>query len=164
MLPQYTIQVIKRFKRISGKSIRKNNDPGGSRTRDLRIKSPLLYQLSYRVCNPIKLINRKVCLEGDSANRPILTELARPVSRLEAPLQLHLPLSLVYAATRTDAKSADARESPKLRHNRQRFLASTRRWYRRAHCERPHIAERHHRGKSTTSRFPAYRGMIHART
>ena len=26
-----------------------NNDPGGSRTRDLRIKSPLLYQLSYRV-------------------------------------------------------------------------------------------------------------------
>jgi hypothetical protein len=25
------------------------NDPGGSRTRDLRIKSPLLYQLSYRV-------------------------------------------------------------------------------------------------------------------
>ncbi len=30
--------------------VRKNrNDPGGSRTRDLRIKSPLLYQLSYRV-------------------------------------------------------------------------------------------------------------------
>ena len=27
----------------------KYNDPGGSRTRDLRIKSPLLYQLSYRV-------------------------------------------------------------------------------------------------------------------
>ena len=27
------------------------NDPGGSRTRDLRIKSPLLYQLSYRVVN-----------------------------------------------------------------------------------------------------------------
>ena len=26
-----------------------NDDPGGSRTRDLRIKSPLLYQLSYRV-------------------------------------------------------------------------------------------------------------------
>ena len=25
------------------------NDPGGSRTHDLRIKSPLLYQLSYRV-------------------------------------------------------------------------------------------------------------------
>ena len=25
------------------------SDPGGSRTRDLRIKSPLLYQLSYRV-------------------------------------------------------------------------------------------------------------------
>jgi hypothetical protein len=31
---------------------RSNDDPGGSRTRDLRIKSPLLYQLSYRV-NPI---------------------------------------------------------------------------------------------------------------
>src|SRR6266550_2754882 len=27
------------------------NDPGGSRTHDLRIKSPLLYQLSYRVRN-----------------------------------------------------------------------------------------------------------------
>ena len=27
----------------------KRYDPGGSRTRDLRIKSPLLYQLSYRV-------------------------------------------------------------------------------------------------------------------
>ena len=25
------------------------NDPGGFRTHDLRIKSPLLYQLSYRV-------------------------------------------------------------------------------------------------------------------
>ena len=28
------------------------DDPGGSRTRDLRIKSPLLYQLSYRVQRP----------------------------------------------------------------------------------------------------------------
>src|SRR6185312_8447359 len=28
---------------------REASDPGGSRTRDLRIKSPLLYQLSYRV-------------------------------------------------------------------------------------------------------------------
>ena len=27
------------------------HDPGGDRTRDLRIKSPLLYQLSYRVGN-----------------------------------------------------------------------------------------------------------------
>ena len=27
----------------------RRSDPGGSRTRDLRIKSPLLYQLSYRV-------------------------------------------------------------------------------------------------------------------
>ena len=26
-----------------------NSDPGGDRTRDLQIKSPLLYQLSYRV-------------------------------------------------------------------------------------------------------------------
>ncbi|SUZ86917.1 uncharacterized protein METZ01_LOCUS39771, partial [marine metagenome] len=25
------------------------NEPGGSRTHDLRIKSPLLYQLSYRL-------------------------------------------------------------------------------------------------------------------
>ena len=31
------------------------SDPGGSRTRDLRIKSPLLYQLSYRV---VSLSNR----------------------------------------------------------------------------------------------------------
>ena len=29
-----------------------SSDPGGSRTRDLRIKSPLLYQLSYRVGQP----------------------------------------------------------------------------------------------------------------
>jgi hypothetical protein len=27
------------------------SDPGGSRTHDLRIKSPLLYQLSYRIGN-----------------------------------------------------------------------------------------------------------------
>ena len=32
------------------------NDPGGSRTRDLRIKSPLLYQLSYRVENRQRVI------------------------------------------------------------------------------------------------------------
>ena len=31
------------------KSVHFRYDPGGSRTRDLRIKSPLLYQLSYRV-------------------------------------------------------------------------------------------------------------------
>ncbi len=38
---------------------RPSNDPGGSRTRDLRIKSPLLYQLSYRVaaCASTRLRN-----------------------------------------------------------------------------------------------------------
>ena len=33
----------------AAKSLYNTSDPGGSRTRDLRIKSPLLYQLSYRV-------------------------------------------------------------------------------------------------------------------
>ena len=31
--------------------LKASDDPGGFRTRDLRIKSPLLYQLSYRVAN-----------------------------------------------------------------------------------------------------------------
>ena len=31
-----------------------HHDPGGSRTRDLRIKSPLLYQLSYRVSRRLR--------------------------------------------------------------------------------------------------------------
>ena len=31
------------------------DDPAGDRTQDLRIKSPLLYQLSYRVCNDLAL-------------------------------------------------------------------------------------------------------------
>ena len=31
---------------------RGNDDPAGDRTQDLRIKSPLLYQLSYRVGRP----------------------------------------------------------------------------------------------------------------
>ena len=35
--------------RPSAKLLPSNDDPGGARTRDLRIKSPLLYQLSYRV-------------------------------------------------------------------------------------------------------------------
>lgn len=41
-----------------------NNDPGGSRTRDLRIKSPLLYQLSYRVVS-----DRKITQPNDLDNR-----------------------------------------------------------------------------------------------
>src|ERR1700680_146338 len=32
------------------------NDPGGFRTHDLRIKSPLLYQLSYRVLVALKIM------------------------------------------------------------------------------------------------------------
>jgi hypothetical protein len=32
----------------SGKRKRKNGEPGGTRTRDHRIKSAMLYQLSYR--------------------------------------------------------------------------------------------------------------------
>ena len=31
------------------KSLLQNNEPVGARTRDLRIKSPLLYRLSYRL-------------------------------------------------------------------------------------------------------------------
>ena len=30
-------------------SLRRTNEPGGTRTHDLRIKSPLLYQLSYEL-------------------------------------------------------------------------------------------------------------------
>ncbi len=43
------------------------NDPGGSRTRDLRIKSPLLYQLSYRVVYAARNIAplRIWCFAGD---------------------------------------------------------------------------------------------------
>src|SRR5450830_1751646 len=39
-------------------AIRSNNlgnDPGGFRTHDLRIKSPLLYQLSYRILTAFKI-------------------------------------------------------------------------------------------------------------
>jgi hypothetical protein len=39
----------KRHHRDAAGSLRFNNDPGASRTRVLRIKSPLLYRLSYRV-------------------------------------------------------------------------------------------------------------------
>ena len=39
--------------RILRKSLLLLNEPGGSRTHDLRIKSPLLYQLSYRLNYPI---------------------------------------------------------------------------------------------------------------
>lgn len=35
------------------------NDPGGDRTHDLRIKSPLLYRLSYRVADWCKLIGAR---------------------------------------------------------------------------------------------------------
>jgi hypothetical protein len=37
------------FRSLSPTNESTPHDPGGSRTRDLRIKSPLLYQLSYRV-------------------------------------------------------------------------------------------------------------------
>ena len=36
----------------------RENDPAGSRTRDLRIKSPLLYQLSYRVDQGVRPVLR----------------------------------------------------------------------------------------------------------
>ena len=36
-----------------------HNDPAGSRTRDLRIKSPLLYQLSYRVARNANALSSK---------------------------------------------------------------------------------------------------------
>ena len=35
------------------RDVRKANEPAGDRTRDLRIKSPLLYQLSYRLVNQV---------------------------------------------------------------------------------------------------------------
>jgi hypothetical protein len=40
---------VKRLSSSDSSDASLQNDPGGSRTRDLRIKSPLLYQLSYRV-------------------------------------------------------------------------------------------------------------------
>jgi hypothetical protein len=46
-----------------------NNDPGGSRTRDLRIKSPLLYQLSYRVSCACKIHGTARRASGESATR-----------------------------------------------------------------------------------------------
>ncbi len=43
------MQTYERAAVAAGASQEIKNDPAGSRTRDLRIKSPLLYQLSYRV-------------------------------------------------------------------------------------------------------------------
>ncbi len=40
------------------------DDPGGSRTRDLRIKSPLLYQLSYRVGDQLRWSRIKLAYDG----------------------------------------------------------------------------------------------------
>jgi hypothetical protein len=48
------------------------NDPGGSRTRDLRIKSPLLYQLSYRVGDGSKFAQR-VCGDNSSDRAPLVS-------------------------------------------------------------------------------------------
>lgn len=68
-------------------SISSHNDPGGSRTRDLRIKSPLLYQLSYRVSvsrRTLKLIR----LRGRDQ---VLARMRVTVSPGETPNSVNLP-------------------------------------------------------------------------
>src|SRR5450830_1506182 len=67
------------------------NDPGGSRTRDLRIKSPLLYQLSYRVRRTRRASlppHRPSSLESsDLARRsPLVTVLQAPFVAAPKPL------------------------------------------------------------------------------
>ena len=54
----------------------RTNDPGGSRTRDLRIKSPLLYQLSYRV----GVVSNFACWNYlDNSLREVRTPITRPI-------------------------------------------------------------------------------------
>ena len=45
------------------------NDPGGFRTNDLRIKSPLLYQLSYRV--ELLILLAIITLHTSLVKRPV---------------------------------------------------------------------------------------------
>lgn len=42
----------------------KNGEPTGARTRDTRLKRPLLYQLSYRPTN--KLMGKNICLQKNN--------------------------------------------------------------------------------------------------
>ena len=56
-------------------SRRNTYDPGGDRTRDLRIKSPLLYQLSYRVSRS-KIVSTARCVEPREG-APLLRSVAR---------------------------------------------------------------------------------------
>ena len=62
------------------------NDPGGSRTRDLRIKSPLLYQLSYRVVAlqtaNSEQRNNTTKIERAESSRTALTTLRRSKGNL----------------------------------------------------------------------------------
>ena len=58
-------------------AIRSNNlgnDPGGFRTHDLRIKSPLLYQLSYRVLMAFKIQRTVHRVSRSRAARPMVWE------------------------------------------------------------------------------------------
>ena len=50
------------------------NDPGGFRTHDLRIKSPLLYQLSYRVLMAFKIQRTVHRVSRSRAARPMVWE------------------------------------------------------------------------------------------
>ena len=49
------VKTTKKPPELAAISLLFNNDPGGFRTHDLRIKSPLLYQLSYRVLPALKI-------------------------------------------------------------------------------------------------------------
>ena len=51
-----------------------NSEPAGTRTQDLRIKSPLLYQLSYELrlhCNASCIEQGRTCLLDAPTNRPV---------------------------------------------------------------------------------------------
>ena len=64
------------------------DDPGGSRTRDLRIKSPLLYQLSYRV-EPQQ--RDKVSHLGAVQQAPVASQFEPPRCRLLLRARTHAP-------------------------------------------------------------------------
>ena len=76
----------------------KVDEPAGNRTQDLRIKSPLLYQLSYRL-DGRKIVGRAVSDEGrDPLCGPALRPV-RPTRPLEHPPQAGLQLPGIAQAT-----------------------------------------------------------------
>src|SRR5438094_5187345 len=78
------------------------NDPGGSRTRDLRIKSPLLYQLSYRVDKARNLTRRGLRILAGVVAALVAMELAlRPFSNVQPPPRPRIAVDSFGAAVVT---------------------------------------------------------------